>query len=114
MTARLNSNVSSAELLRRIRAEYLEMPGLQLTAPRPGACSVSIPRHGTQSLPHFWTRSSCPAPTTASSRWQQYRPSDGLDVRIGVDRTPATHATPRQPRNGTIPKRPARRWEGPS
>jgi hypothetical protein len=28
------SNVSSAELLRRIRAEYLEMPGLQLTAPQ--------------------------------------------------------------------------------
>ena len=34
MTARLYSNVSSAELLGRIRAEYLEMPGLQLTAPQ--------------------------------------------------------------------------------
>jgi hypothetical protein len=32
--ARLYSNVSSAELLGRIRAEYLEMPGLQLTAPQ--------------------------------------------------------------------------------
>jgi hypothetical protein len=29
-------NVSSAELLVRIRAEYLEMPGLQLTAPQAG------------------------------------------------------------------------------
>lgn len=27
-------NVSSAELLARIRAEYLEMPGLRLTAPQ--------------------------------------------------------------------------------
>ena len=34
MSARLYSNVSSAELLGRIRAEYLEMPGLQLTAPQ--------------------------------------------------------------------------------
>ena len=34
MTARLSSNVLSAELLCRIRAEYLEMPGLQLTAPQ--------------------------------------------------------------------------------
>jgi hypothetical protein len=34
VTARLYSNVSSAELLGRIRAEYLEMPGLQLTAPQ--------------------------------------------------------------------------------
>jgi hypothetical protein len=34
VTARLSSNVSSAELLRRIRAEYIEMPGLQLTAPQ--------------------------------------------------------------------------------
>jgi hypothetical protein len=31
---RLYSNVSSAQLLRRIRAEYREMPGLQLTAPQ--------------------------------------------------------------------------------
>jgi hypothetical protein len=28
------SNVSSAELLRRIRAEYREMPGLRLTSPQ--------------------------------------------------------------------------------
>lgn len=34
MTARLSSNVLSAELLCRIRAEYREMPGLQLTAPQ--------------------------------------------------------------------------------
>ena len=34
MAARLHSNVSSAELLRRVRAEYLEMHGLQLTAPQ--------------------------------------------------------------------------------
>ncbi len=27
-------NVPSAELLRRIRAEYLEMPGLRLSAPQ--------------------------------------------------------------------------------
>jgi len=27
-------NVSSEELLRRVRAEYLEMPGLRLTAPQ--------------------------------------------------------------------------------
>jgi len=27
-------NVTSAELLRRVRAEYLEMPGLRLTAPQ--------------------------------------------------------------------------------
>ena len=33
MAARLCLNVSSA-LLRRIRAEYLEMPGLRLTAPQ--------------------------------------------------------------------------------
>ena len=34
MAARLCVNVSLAELLRRIRAEYLEMPGLRLTAPQ--------------------------------------------------------------------------------
>ena len=34
MVARLWLNGSFAELLRRIRAEYFEMPGLQLTAPR--------------------------------------------------------------------------------
>ena len=34
MAARPCLNVSSAELLRRIRAEYLEMPGLRLTAPQ--------------------------------------------------------------------------------
>jgi hypothetical protein len=34
VTARLHSNVSSAVLLHRIRAEYREMPGLQLTAPQ--------------------------------------------------------------------------------
>jgi hypothetical protein len=27
-------NVASEELLRRVRAEYLEMPGLRLTAPQ--------------------------------------------------------------------------------
>jgi hypothetical protein len=27
-------NVTSVELLRRVRAEYLEMPGLRLTAPQ--------------------------------------------------------------------------------
>ena len=34
MAARPFLNVSFAELLRRIRAEYLEMPGLRLTAPQ--------------------------------------------------------------------------------
>ncbi|MGH9892592.1 MAG: hypothetical protein ACREA0_11510 [bacterium] len=34
MGARLCVNGSFAELLRRIRAEYLEMPGLRLTAPQ--------------------------------------------------------------------------------
>lgn len=34
MAARLCLNGSFAELLRRIRAEYLEMPGLRLTAPQ--------------------------------------------------------------------------------
>ena len=34
MAARPCLNVSSAELLARIRAEYLEMPGLRLTAPQ--------------------------------------------------------------------------------
>lgn len=34
MAARLCVNGSCAELLRRIRAEYLEMPGLRLTAPQ--------------------------------------------------------------------------------
>jgi hypothetical protein len=34
MAARLCSNVSSGELFRRIRAEYLEMPGLRLTGPQ--------------------------------------------------------------------------------
>jgi hypothetical protein len=34
VAAHLCSNVSSAVLLRRIRAEYREMPGLQLTAPQ--------------------------------------------------------------------------------
>jgi hypothetical protein len=34
VAAHFCSNVSSAELLRRIRAEYREMPGLQLTAPQ--------------------------------------------------------------------------------
>ena len=32
MASRLPLNVPSVELLRRIRAEYLEMPGLHLTA----------------------------------------------------------------------------------
>jgi hypothetical protein len=81
VVARLCLDVSSAELLRRIRAEYLEMPGLRLTGPRPSACSVSIARHGTQPLPRFWTRSSFPAPTTACSRWQHYRLNDGPDFR---------------------------------
>ena len=34
MAARSCVNVSSAELLVRIRAEHLEMPGLRLTAPQ--------------------------------------------------------------------------------
>jgi hypothetical protein len=34
VAARLCLNSSFAELLRRIRAEYLEMPGLRLTAPQ--------------------------------------------------------------------------------
>ena len=34
MAARLCSNVTFAELLCRIRGEYLEMPGLRLTAPQ--------------------------------------------------------------------------------
>ena len=34
MAAPLCLNGSFAELLRRIRVEYLEMPGLRLTAPR--------------------------------------------------------------------------------
>jgi hypothetical protein len=34
VAARSCLNVSSAELLARIRAEYLEMPGLRLTAPQ--------------------------------------------------------------------------------
>jgi len=34
VAARSCVNVSSAELLVRIRAEYLEMPGLRLTAPQ--------------------------------------------------------------------------------
>ena len=34
MASRPCLNVPSAELLRRIRAEYLEMPGLRLTAPQ--------------------------------------------------------------------------------
>jgi hypothetical protein len=34
VVARLWLNGSFAELLRRIRAEYLEMPGLRLTAPQ--------------------------------------------------------------------------------
>jgi hypothetical protein len=34
VAARLCSNVTFAELLCRIRAEYLEMPGLRLTAPQ--------------------------------------------------------------------------------
>ena len=34
MAARLCLNVTFAELLCRIRAEYLEMPGLRLTAPQ--------------------------------------------------------------------------------
>ena len=34
MASRPCVNVPSAELLRRIRAEYLEMPGLRLTAPQ--------------------------------------------------------------------------------
>jgi hypothetical protein len=34
VTARPCLNLSSAELLVRIRAEYLEMPGLRLTAPQ--------------------------------------------------------------------------------
>jgi hypothetical protein len=34
VAARLSVNVTFAELLCRIRAEYLEMPGLQLTAPQ--------------------------------------------------------------------------------
>jgi hypothetical protein len=34
VAARQGLNVSSAELLARIRAEFLEMPGLRLTAPQ--------------------------------------------------------------------------------
>jgi hypothetical protein len=34
MATRPYVNVSSADLLARIRAEYLEMPGLRLTAPQ--------------------------------------------------------------------------------
>jgi len=34
VTARTCSNVVPAEVLRRIRAEYREMPGLRLTAPQ--------------------------------------------------------------------------------
>jgi hypothetical protein len=34
VAARLCLNGSFAELLRRVRAEYLEMPGLRLTAPQ--------------------------------------------------------------------------------
>ena len=34
MASRPCVTVPSAELLRRIRAEYLEMPGLRLTAPQ--------------------------------------------------------------------------------
>ena len=34
MASRPSLNVPSPELLRRIRAEYLEMPGLRLTAPQ--------------------------------------------------------------------------------
>ena len=34
MVARLSVNPPFAELLRRIRAEYVEMPGLRLTAPQ--------------------------------------------------------------------------------
>jgi len=34
VAARLGLNGSFDELLRRIRAEYLEMPGLRLTAPQ--------------------------------------------------------------------------------
>jgi hypothetical protein len=34
MVARPCVNVSSADLVARIRAEYLEMPGLRLTAPQ--------------------------------------------------------------------------------
>ena len=34
MATRPSVNVSSADLLARIRAEYLEMPGLRLTAPQ--------------------------------------------------------------------------------
>ena len=34
MAARPSLNVSFAELLRRVRGEYLEMPGLRLTAPQ--------------------------------------------------------------------------------
>jgi hypothetical protein len=34
VASRTRVNVPSPELLRRIRAEYLEMPGLRLTAPQ--------------------------------------------------------------------------------
>ena len=34
VAARPSLNVSFAELLRRVRGEYLEMPGLRLTAPQ--------------------------------------------------------------------------------
>jgi hypothetical protein len=34
VASRPSLNVPSTELLRRIRAEYLEMPGLRLTAPQ--------------------------------------------------------------------------------
>ena len=63
MTARLYSNVSSAELLGRIRAEYLEMPGLRLTARQaqclfgldPESCDVVL---GTLLDTKFLTRTS--------------------------------------------------------
>jgi hypothetical protein len=81
VAARLCLNGSFAELLRRIRAEYLEMPGLRLTAPQ-AQCLFGLDSETWDAVSAaLWTRSSFPTPTTACSRWQPYRRSDGPDVR---------------------------------
>jgi hypothetical protein len=47
---------TSAELLRRVRAEYLEMPGLRLTAPQAQRLFGLDAETWEGILPRSWTR----------------------------------------------------------
>jgi hypothetical protein len=69
MAARPCLNVSSAELLARIRAEYLEMPGLRLTAPQAQCLFFTLP--DSARVHHEWWANKDPndTPQPHSRSW---------------------------------------------